>query len=364
MAIKGLTDRGSAFPEIGQIRKGAAKQEGGNRPGADLPYFRVEFDGKDRRGEKFLKVYGPQPTDINVILPFNEIDRNWDAWYEAYTAGRMVARSDGENFTYLVGIKTGEHVVINGLDKNSQPVAHREIVGTYEKQKGGSEIVKMKPVGRLKVVVPELQSLAYLTVHTTSIHDIMNISSQLEAIQQMNSGRIAGVPLVMRRRKKMISTPDLNDKSKRVRREKFLISIEADPEWVKQMLLHVKHLALPGNGLNLLPETVAVEPEEFKALPAGSDNDDEDDPDNYGDDISDADFEEVEPAAQPVAQPAPAAQGEGQIPDAVAAAMKVIVGTTTLGAMTVEQLTQLVANNSAAAGLRKFAKTVLDHKSK
>jgi hypothetical protein len=366
MAIKGLTDRGSAFPEIGQIRKGAAKDPGGNRPGKDLPYFRVEFDGKDPRGEKFVKIYGTTPTDINVLLPFNEIERNWDAWYEAYTAGRMVARSDGENFTYLVDIKTGEHVVINGLDKNGVQVPHREIVGSYQTQKGGTEQIKMKPVGRLKIVIPELQSLAYLTVHTTSIYDIMNISSQLEAIQQMNSGRIAGVPLVMRRRKKMISTPDLNDKSKRVRREKFLISIEADPDWVKKMLMHVKRLALPDNGLNLLPETVTQsEPEEYKQLPAGSDNDDDDDYDAYGDDVRAGEFEE--PEATPEIeheQPSQEPQAEIVVPDAVSAAMRVIFGKTTLGAMSADDLAKLVSSTTAAAGLKKFAKIVLDWKSK
>jgi hypothetical protein len=293
MSIKGLTDRGSAFPEIGQIRKGAAKEAGANRPGKDLPYFRVEVDANDPRGKQFTSIYGTEPVDIHVIFPFNEMERNWEAWYEAYTAGRMVARSDGEYFTYLVNVKTGEHEVINGLNSKGDRVPHREIVGSYKTQKGGEEVIKMKPVGRLKVVIPELHSLAYMTVHTTSIYDIMNISSQLEAVQSMNGGRIAGVPLTLRRRKKMISTPDLNDKSKRVRREKYLISIEADPEWVKAMLMHVKHLALPGNGLNLLPETVEQE-EPTKELPAGSENEDEDEAETYGDEITEGEFEEHE----------------------------------------------------------------------
>ena len=286
MSIKGLTDRGSAFPEIGFIRKGAAKDPAANRPGADLQHFRVEFEADDPRGAKFIEVYGPKPTDINIIFPFNEMERNWDAWFEAYTAGRMVARSDGEFFTYLVDIKTGEHVVINGVDANGAKVPHREIVGSYAKQNGqGMEVIKMKPVGRLKVVIPELQSLAYLTVHTTSIYDIMNISSQLEAVQQMNSGRIAGVPLVMRRRKRTISTPDPKDRSKRARREKSLISIEANPKWVTKMLAFVDILALPGNGLNLLPEGDLPE-EKFPELPAGSDNDEDEDT-QYYDEIGD-----------------------------------------------------------------------------
>lgn len=293
MAIKGLTDRGYMFPEIGQIRKGAAKDPKQNRPGPDLSYFRVEIDANDARGAQFVSIYGNEPKDIHILFAFNEMELNWEAWYEAYTAGRMVARSNGEYFIYLVNVKTGEREVINGLNAKGERVPHREIVGSYKTNSGKTEDIKMKPVGRLKVVIPELHSLAYMTVHTTSIYDIMNISSQLEAVQSMNGGVIAGVPLTLRRRKKMISTPDLNDKSKRVRREKHLISIEADPEWVKLLLLHVKHLALPGNGLNLLPETTEQEIP-YKELPAGSENENEDESETYGDEVTEGSFEEHE----------------------------------------------------------------------
>jgi hypothetical protein len=247
MTIKGLTDRHMAFPEIGQIRKGAVKTE--NAPGKDLTYFRVTFDEKETEAiAKFTKIYGEQPSEINILLPFNEIDQMWEAWLEAYTAGRMVARSDGEKFIYLVDTKTGEIVV-----KNGQPYKayrEKEAVGTYT-SKGKSEQIFCKPTGRLKVVIPELQRLAYLVVLTTSIHDIANISAQLEALKQVNGGVLAGIPMVLRRRPKKISTPKAD--GSRARYSKWMLSIEADPSWVSAKLLEVKHLALPGNGLDLLP---------------------------------------------------------------------------------------------------------------
>ena len=64
-------------------------------------------------------------------------------------------------------------------------------------------------------------------------------------------GRIAGIPFILRRRPRKISTP--RPDGSRARYEKWLLSIEADPEWVKQMLMETKRLALPGNGLALLP---------------------------------------------------------------------------------------------------------------
>jgi len=247
MTIKGLTNRSLSFPEIGQIRKGAPKTENGQL-GKDLTYFRVLFDEKETQAAgMFKQKYGEQPQEINILLPFDEIDRCWDAWLEAYTAGRMVARSDGEKFIYLIDTKTGEILV-----KDGEPFkAYKQTpVGTYKDSKGVDQPIECKPVGRLKVVIPELQRLAYMTVMTTSVHDIANISAQLEALKQVNGGRLAGIPMVLRRRPKKISTPKKD--GSRARYAKWMLSIEADPGWVRAKLLDFKHAALPGNGLDLL----------------------------------------------------------------------------------------------------------------
>jgi hypothetical protein len=111
----------------------------------------------------------------------------------------------------------------------------------------------------LKVVIPELQSLAYLVVHTTSIIDIRNISEQLEAIRQINNGRIAGIPLVLRRRPKKVSVPGEN--GQKTRMTKYMISIEADPQWVAAMLTKLNQAALPGSVSPLLPETTQAREE-------------------------------------------------------------------------------------------------------
>jgi hypothetical protein len=351
MTIKGLTDRGSKFPEIGQIRKGGKKTDP-KKPGPDLNYFRVEFDEGDTRAEQFEKLYGKEPKAIDIMFPFNEVERVWDAWFEGYTAGRMVARSDGEFFTYLVNVKTGEHMVQNGVDKDGKKVPHREIVGYYKSQDGKDMPIKMKPTGRLVVVIPDLHSLAYLTVHTTSIFDILNISGQIEAIRAMNNGVIAGVPLVMRRREKMISTPDLSDPSKRVRRKKSLISIEADPEWVKKMLLHVKHLALPGNGLNLLPEAIATPTEErIDDLPAGADNDDDETQEGEYTEAIDETGDEPETVDQSAEDDAPPAD--------VQAAMDKMIGDKRLGDYSLDALTELVERKGTADTLKISARKVI-----
>lgn len=260
MPIKGLSDRQLSFPSIGVIRKGAPKDERG-RLGKDLTYFRTEFDEQETATAQIFKnKYGSEPREINILLPFDEIDRCWDAWIEAYTAGRMVARSDGEKFIYLIDTKTGEMLVKDGQpNKPYKPGP----VGTYTDGKGKEQPIECKPVGRLKVVIPELQRLAYMTVMTTSVHDIGNISAQLEALKTVNNGRLAGIPMVLRRRPKKISTPKPD--GTRARYTKWMLSIEADPGWVRAKLLDFKHAALPGNGLDFLGDgDEPIEAEDFE----------------------------------------------------------------------------------------------------
>lgn len=250
MGIRGLTDRGSAFPEIGFIRKG--KKEGNAM--IDLQYFRVEFAEEETQAE-FNELYKNdagkvEPVEIKIMFPFDDIERNWEAWLEAYTAGRMVARSDGEKMLYWVDAKTGEMKVIRSVDATGKEVLMpaNYKVGTYQTQKGQTKDILLKPVGRLKVVLPELKRLAYVTVHTTSYHDIINISQQLDALKVVNGNRLAGIPLMLRRRPRNISCPDTREPGKKIRREKWLLSIEADPVWVQMQLIALKQKALPGAG--------------------------------------------------------------------------------------------------------------------
>ena len=233
MPIKGMTDQAPSFPQIGVIRKGAPRPKDGKRPGKDLTYFRVVFDEEETEAaEVFERVYGTEPQEINILIPFDEIDRNWEAYRETYVASAMIHRCDGENVIRALDPKTGEVLVQNGLSlETRQPVVC-----------DGS--ADCKPHGRLRVIVPELQRLAYLMVLTTSIHDIVNISKQLKGIKDMNGDRLRGIPLVLRRRPKKISAPNAKT-GRRSRRESWLISIEADPKWVRAKMQQIEAASFP-----------------------------------------------------------------------------------------------------------------------
>lgn len=258
MSIKNMTDKGLSFPQIGIIRKGAKKLP--DRPGPDLQYFRVEFSENEKKSAAdFLTAYKEQPRTLRIILPFNDIPRMWDAWYEAYTAGRMVARSDGEYILYQCA-HDGTIIVKDGIEVSTGlPKRHPEDMFAGNDYKGNG--VKFKAVGRLNVIIPELKRAAYLTLQTTSIHDIANISAQLAGFHALNSGQIAGIPFYLRRTPRPISVPKPD--GTRVRMMKSLISIEADPDWVALKLDSLKTLALPNADL-LLPasnESLPIEEE-------------------------------------------------------------------------------------------------------
>ena len=219
MAIKGLTDKTeAAFPRIGILRKGGEKK--GNRPGADLNYFRFTTDSQPVL-DAFNATYGSEPQSLNVFLPYATPDANFQAWKEHWVSGGLQHRCDGETCAIW-----------------------QQQDGTYSREPkpcpGGC-----KEVGRLAVIIPELKRLAYVTMLTSSINDIIEITANLEAAYALR-GDLRGIPFVLRRVPRMISTPSGKD-GQRARREKWLVNIEPAPEWVALQLRHMQMAALPGS---------------------------------------------------------------------------------------------------------------------
>lgn len=257
MPIQGLTvNRQASFPQLGILRKGA-KKTAANKPGQDLHYFRFVTDDKSAESVFFEK-YGAEPEEINILLPYPTVDQNFQAWKEDWAASSLRHRCDGETC-----------------------VLHLTQSGKYSHEPipcpGGC-----KQVGRLQVVVPAFQRLAYVTVLTTSIWDIINIYENLSALQAIR-GDLRGVPLILRRKFREISTPAGD--GRRARRAKSLITIEANPEWVALELAAQQQKALPGQAAPLALESAPLHVESgfveeddvdvFIGENPGSDDDDE-----------------------------------------------------------------------------------------
>jgi len=268
MPIIGLTDRAASFPQIGILRKGAPKT--GNAPGKDLDYFRFDADD-EQAATDFAAAYGDKPRTIRIYLPFDTADENLSAWKEHWVAGGLVRRCDGQ--TSVLRQKPGG----KGYDSTPHTCA---CVGMPE---GSKE--RCKPVGRLKVIIPELKRLAYVTTLTTSIHDIMNLSEQLRALEGVRGG-LRGIPMILSRIEREISMPG-ND-GKRVRRAKWLLAIEAAPHWVSLQLEAQERAARPALAA---PAPLAL-PAPVDPAPDADD----------GDEVVNVETGEILPVAQHLAQ--------------------------------------------------------------
>lgn len=236
MPIKGLTNQQAQFPEIGQLRKGGEKQTRKRKDGSeytiwgqDLDHFRFTSEISDVVAA-FEAVYDGQPRMVNVLLPFQYVDENWEAWQEEYVSGGLVHRCDGETMA-LWQKEDGSY----SREPKPCPYASGE-------QKRTDKNPGCKPTARLKVVIPELRRLAYVTVLTNSNHDIRNLDAQLRALETLRHD-LRGIPLQLRRSLKTISTPAGN--GKRARRQKWLLSIEAAPTWVDYQLAAQEAAAVP-----------------------------------------------------------------------------------------------------------------------
>jgi hypothetical protein len=216
MPIKGLTDRGASFPRIGELRKGGEKPTG-NKPGADLTHFRFTSQHSDVT-EDFTARYGTHPTAVNCYLPFRTASENFEAWIEEWGAGGLRWRGDGETLV-IWQTPDGKY----SQEPKPQPA-------------GG------KQAGRLKLIIPELGRLAYVTALTTSINDILEMQSTLDAYEALR-GDLRGIPFILSRVPRMVSTPGKD--GQRVRREKWLWHLEAQPAWVQAQLSVMQRDALP-----------------------------------------------------------------------------------------------------------------------
>jgi hypothetical protein len=262
MPIVGLTDRGPSFPQIGVLRKGAPKV--GNGPGKDLEYFRFQTDNEEA-AEAFAQFYGSEPRVIRVFVPYKTTNENFEAWREEWTASSLKHRCDGETCVrWLTPQGT--------YSDEPKPCPYLAVPNN---KKG------CKQVGRLQVVIPELKRLAYVTVLTTSINDILELHSNLQALEATRSD-LRGIPLLLYRVPCKISTPAEN--GKRARREKWLLHVEAQPQWVELQLAAAQEAALPKANV-----------QQFALPPAPAEEDDDDD-------------EQIESLA-PVSQPLPSTNG-------------------------------------------------------
>lgn len=247
--IRGLGDKDLDFPEIGKIRKGKKVKE--NMPdgtvrtsGVDLDYFRVIFNKGEAESEGvFFNKYGQQPAELNVMLPLL-MENTWDAWLEAYSRGRMVAKSDGVHYKYLRDQKMNvivrdwelliDHPDFGNIGDRVPYEGKRGHESVWPCQPGGT--IRLKQVGRLKVTIMELERRACLELKTHSYDDIENLGNQIRSIYFMEE-YMGAIPLVLKRMPKKKTLPVNGRGGNAMRKEMYMLSIEPAQSWVRWKML-------------------------------------------------------------------------------------------------------------------------------
>lgn len=235
MPIKGLTDRDPRHLVLGKIRKGGEKQTVERKDKNGKPYA-VQIQGEDlgdvfrvtSQDPEILKeweaVYaksgGLFPRGIGVIFPFATVDENFTAWYEEWKATSLIRRCDGEQ----------QHIHLT--DKN-----------TYSKTKIpclGCPLIEgktgCKQTGTLRFLVPAIKSrLGVFELETHSKWDIINIVETLLAVETM-FGTLQGIPMVLYRETKSVSTPAFKEGQARGRADKSFVKLRLRSDFAEPII--------------------------------------------------------------------------------------------------------------------------------
>lgn len=226
MPILNSNQRGLRIPKIGDIRKGVKvpvmtkkgnkevpKQDQlGNiiyRP-KEVDYWVFQIDKIEQEAIEILEqAYGPKPKVINCFLATRDKDQSWDVWYEAYTYNQLVARSDGNVIHFLFDVVTKQKLIIGGkvkeLPNDPETKAAQLLIGKEigdkvfhaDELEVAEGVLLNKAVGRLNVVIPELERHTSFTVHTGGRwFDVPHITEMVETIFEI-SAQIGRPPTVI-----------------------------------------------------------------------------------------------------------------------------------------------------------------------
>jgi len=223
------------------------------------------------------------PTALNVFFPFDEVDRVFPNYMQYWSASSLVCRGDGEQIVYAINPQTGRATVKDGVAQEAFTEGGRKFEPGQALACPGLErnlypkCQHCKPNAMLIVMLRDVPRLAYYQISTTSIHNIVDLTQQLDYVREQvakltGQPRIAGVPFILRRVKRSVSVPNLDkdgqlkkDRNGKLlppkqRTDKYFLELEIEPEWIAKMVRGIARLADPERAVGLLPATIPTPP--------------------------------------------------------------------------------------------------------
>ena len=231
--IKGLSEK-RRLPRLGKIRLGIKKKSsktGAEYP-AEVPFFVVTDEVK--------KVYGEQPTEIDVMLPLDDIDTVFPVSYKFYGSGKgLKCNGDGE--------------IAYCADEKSKEIIEKKCPCNL------LEDGKCKQSGTLSVMLQKINVGGVYQITTSSFNSIIDLASGIDYVKAL-IGRVAMVPLKLRR----VATETHHEEKKQTHYTLQLV-LDANIDAINQLrgdtmrvLEHTSRIALP-EPLNENPELDPVD---------------------------------------------------------------------------------------------------------
>jgi hypothetical protein len=312
MPITGLTDRESAQTDmrlrsIGKIRKGEKR---GDKL-IDLDHFRFVANESFKGAEKaFFNVYGREPRMLFGHLPFATMEENFSTWKEKWTRKMgLIHRCNGR---HMVQWLDDDHGYVTDYELEiKKPCPYGPLA-----EDGAPDDKPCKQVGRLSLILPDLMRelvtngaeygleqapLGFVTLVTTSEHDLANLTRELLALEnQGGRNGLQGMPVVIRRVRESVGVrfQGNNGDTIKTKSDKWMLHIDTTNDFVlNQLQAQEKRRQLEAEN--------GYAPEEAKALIGPGDD---------ALDVVDAEYTEPELVSDdnPFEEPEPAGEPEDE----------------------------------------------------
>ena len=191
--------------------------------------------------------------ELDVLLPFPDIERNFPTWYQVWAGGVLVCQGDGEYvahaapFTCSISARSkrasvknapGDTLVANGVaqvafDWNGahfEAGEHVPCPGAKQDAYPHCAACKLSSVLKIMMADPELFRFGYYQISTGSGRNYDTIMGTLEA---MPADRVNGVPFKLRMVQESTSFQDADGTRKKT--TKGFLQLEPDPEITRQL---------------------------------------------------------------------------------------------------------------------------------
>jgi len=202
--MPGLVERGKI--KIGNKGAMRTSQQGNSfQAPQKLDHFLITSmakgaDNNFLRDDKIHEVLGDKPTEIPVVLLYDDIELNFQTRYACYNGKNLYCSGDGETARYI-------HTPAN--KQTNQPAVYAERECTcYRQDPTYQGKDKCKINGNLSVMIAGVDVVGGVwKFRTTSFNSVVGLLSSLALIKRITGGPLAGIPLTLTVQPKTVSDP-------------------------------------------------------------------------------------------------------------------------------------------------------------